>query len=70
LNIDVVSDKNNSEVMVELIDVVGKIVNVQKRKITSGTSNITFDTDNLISGTYIVRITNDDNVVQHKIVKN
>jgi Secretion system C-terminal sorting domain len=70
LNIDVVSDKNNSEVMVELIDVVGKIVDVQKRKITSGTSNITFDTDNLISGTYIVRITNDDNVVQHKIVKN
>jgi Secretion system C-terminal sorting domain len=70
LNIDVVSDKNNSEVMVELIDVVGKIIDVQKRKITSGTSNITFDTDNLISGTYIVRITNDDNVVQHKIVKN
>jgi Secretion system C-terminal sorting domain len=70
LNIDVVSDKSDSEIMVELIDVVGKIIEVQKRKTTSGASTITVDTHNLLSGSYIVRITNDDNVIQHKIVKN
>jgi Secretion system C-terminal sorting domain len=70
LNIEITSDKSNSDVIVELIDVVGKLIEVQKIKTTSGTSTITFDTHDLISGSYIVRITNDDNVMQHKIVKN
>jgi Secretion system C-terminal sorting domain len=68
LTLEVKSDRMGNDMTFELIDVLGKQVAVQKRKVSNSTS-VTFNTLGLTAGSYIIRVKDADNVWQEKFVK-
>jgi hypothetical protein len=69
LSLDIKCDKMGSEMTFELINALGKQVAVEKRKITSGNVSHIFNTNELTTGTYILRITDAEKVWQDKFIK-
>lgn len=69
LTLDVKCDRIGSDMTFELINALGQQVAVQQRKATSGNLSVTFNTLELTTGSYIVRIKDADNAWQEKFVK-
>jgi Secretion system C-terminal sorting domain len=69
LTLDVTTDKTGSDMTFELMDALGKVVAIQQRKAEGGTMTITFDTSNLVAGSYILRIKDAGKVWQEKFIK-
>lgn len=61
----------SEEIRIELFDVRGKLIRtIIKEKRTSGSYRETINTDDLQPGTYIVKLTTGQNVIQKKMVVN
>ncbi len=69
LTVDVKCDRINSEMTFELMDVLGKQIAVQQRKVTGGNLSVTFNTLELANGSYIIRVKDANNVWQEKFIK-
>ena len=70
LSIELNSTMNNDLILVELIDVSGRVLiqkTVEKRE---KTTQISLDTEGSPSGFYIVRLSNKSGILQKKVVKN
>jgi hypothetical protein len=69
LILDVTNDKAGSDMTFELIDVLGKQVAVQQRKMPNGSVSLSFNTLGLATGSYIIRIKDAEKVWQEKFIK-
>jgi hypothetical protein len=62
-------NESKSDVMIEVYNMVGKLVKRQKIENTEGVVSLPFDINNLVSGAYQVRIISGSNTVLQKIIK-
>jgi hypothetical protein len=69
LNISIVAEMEGAA-MVEVLDIIGKVILVKNAAIHSGDNNVVFETDNLKNGIYFVRIKQQNEVITKRVIKN
>lgn len=68
LNMEINSEFSG-EVLAEIIDMQGRIVETRTIDLTSGQNEVRFETDNLNVGTYLVRLNKDNKILTTQFVK-
>jgi hypothetical protein len=69
LNISIVAEMEGAA-MVEVLDIIGKVILVKNAAIHAGNNNVMFETDNLKNGIYFVRIKQQNEVITKRVIKN
>ena len=69
LNISIVAEMEGAA-MVEVLDIIGKVILVKNAAIHAGNNNVIFETDNLKNGIYFVRIKQQNEVITKRVIKN
>jgi hypothetical protein len=64
-----ITTEQKTDVSIELYDMIGRQVKRLKAENTEGVVSMPFDMKDLSSGTYFLKISNNTNVIQQKIVK-
>lgn len=64
--VNIYFDNNNRNVKIELFDHAGRLVNIQHSRL----SHATINTSSFSKGTYILRITDEKNVITRKVIVN
>ena len=70
LSIELNSTMDNDLILVELIDVSGRVLIQKTVETREKTTQISLDTEGSPSGFYIVRLSNKSGILQKKVVKN
>ena len=66
--IDIITNENFGNVQSRLINVSGQVIDTQNSNIINGANQIKYNTDHLLSGTYLVQITVNGEVHTEKVI--
>jgi Secretion system C-terminal sorting domain len=70
LLIDLITQSNNDQITVELMDISGRLLLTKKVEIQEKTTQIGLNTEGVNAGIYILRLANKEGILQKKVVKN
>jgi len=66
--VDITTEQNLGTIQTRLVSVAGQIISTQSLNVISGTNQLTYNTNNLTAGTYLIQITVNGSVHTEKII--